>query len=983
MPDLRNFRIRMSAITLMVMISCFHGMAQDPVFSRLTEEEGLPSDYVYDILVADNGIMWFATDNGVCQYNGREFTSYNVTEGLAANVILKLYQDMTGRIWFLSNNGLLSYFEDGNVRAYEFNGVISRYLRDSFFHKMYVDSSGTIKLSPRRGGIYTIDPQGRLRIDRDVSPIEADSCYLYFEDFGGDHFMTMVSKAPASCTPGRKLCTTGAGYYIHQSFDHLRFHRNFARAGKNAWVVSFGKHCYHIKNDMIVSEREFDEEVLSLMADDQRRLWVSKKYGRGVYVFEGNWLKNNARHLLDGYTITSMAQDREGNFWMGTEGHGVFYSSCIDFNMFTLPGDDRRLNVMDIAITGNRIWFSSQDKALYTGKLGNGLAGDLRKVKIEGVYDRIRSIAVDEDGYLWLSSTEHIRYDPAGFPRPPDTVITTTIVQKGLGDTILLASKVWGLCIYKDGQLRSFTKTDSTRRVYAIWHDRDKSIWLGTLYGLYRYSGGVEHYFGNSSPLLGERIGAVCRLGELMVVGTSAYGVLFLHGDSVLDHLAMDEGLIGNSVRAMFAQNDTVLWIGTRDGLNRIKFDHTYTRYELEGYGVSDGLPSREINSIGMHDGYIWLGTGNGLISFDPLKLKPHLAPPMIRIEGVQINGRDTTLSDHYVLAHDQNNIRVNFMGISYRAREGVRYRYMLSNYHDHMVQTNNPWANLLNLPPGDYTLYVNAGSVHGIWNENPVMIRFTIRKHYTQTVGFMILLIFLFAVSFAGIFLFFRRQRMIKERNTLELAKTEQRMFRLQMNPHFVFNALLAIQGYMYNNQPHEAGRYLTSFAKLIRHTLYGSTEDFIHLDKEIEALEYYLDLQRMRFNRMFEYSIEISDEIIPESTLIPPLLIQPFLENAIEHGLQHKGEGGKLRLIISGAGTIIKVVVEDNGIGRKKSQEMNKNRDKLHKSMGQDIVSKRIESLNMIMTQKIQLEISDMLDDSGNAAGTRVVLLLPFRHR
>ncbi len=162
----------------MVMLSFGSMVAQDPVFSRLTEEEGLPSDYVYDVLLADDGIMWFATDNGVCQYNGRSFLSYDMSDGLPANVILKLYQDRNGRIWFLSNTGLLSYFENGNVRAYEYNDTISKYIRDSFFHKIYVDSAGVMKLSPRRGGVAYIDREGRFRMDHDTYPLAEDSCCI-------------------------------------------------------------------------------------------------------------------------------------------------------------------------------------------------------------------------------------------------------------------------------------------------------------------------------------------------------------------------------------------------------------------------------------------------------------------------------------------------------------------------------------------------------------------------------------------------------------------------------------------------------------------------------------------------------------------------------------------------------------------------------------------------------------------------------------
>lgn len=245
-----------------------------------------------------------------------------------------------------------------------------------------------------------------------------------------------------------------------------------------------------------------------------------------------------------------------------------------------------------------------------------------------------------------------------------------------------------------------------------------------------------------------------------------------------------------------------------------------------------------------------------------------------------------------------------------------------------------------------------------------------------------MILLIILSSGTLVLIWAFFQRQKKIKENARYELVKMEQKLFRLQMNPHFVFNALLAIQGFMYMNKPREAGRYLTAFAKLIRHTLYGSSEEFITLDKEIEALQYYLELQRLRFSEKFDFVIHVDDELIPESTEIPPLMIQPFLENAIEHGLQHKKKQGKLKLDISIKDDCLMVEVEDNGIGREKAMKMQKKKGKLHKSMGLEIISKRMESMNKITLRKIQLEIIDLHGSDGAATGTRVRIYIPYKN-
>ena len=953
---------------------------QDPKFSKFTEEEGLPGNDVYDVLVADDGLLWFATDNGVCRYNGIEFINFNVASGLPTNSTLKLYKDAFGRIWFLAYNGMLSYYDQGEFVIYPYNDTIVKYFRDNYFNKIFVDSAGGLLMSPRQGGYAYIDKEGNINAHPAMRPNNRDSCYLLFEDKGNDYFLTILSRMLGSYYKEGHLFYNDSTYYIKVAFTHREFQRHFIETGKNAYLVSYRNNIYYIKDHKLIAQRSFNDEILSVFVDDKDKLWVSVKYDNGVYMFEDHLFRGSGVHFLDGYTITSITQDKEGDYWLGTEGHGVFFSPSFDFSHFTLPGDERALNVMALAISGNRLWFTSRDKHLYSGSLSQGKLIKIRQVDIGEPYDWVRHICIDSDGYLWLPSTKYLRYDPAGFPHPPDTILNSNFLCSGPDETIIVASTKLG--IYKHGELQKFIMPDTSRRIYSVYQEEDQDIWIGTLYGLYVYKNDRSYFKGSLSPILRERISSITKLKEMMVIGTSAHGLVFLYNDSVTDHLTEENGLIGNTIKSLYAQNDTILWVGTKDGLNRIVFTPGYDDYNIESYGQSDGLPSNEINSIRMHDGFIWLATGTGLVSFDPANLKPHLVPPLIQISSIQINGRDTCILDYYSLAHDQNDIRINFSGISYRLGENLRYRYMLSNYNDEIIQTKNKWANFPNLPPGDYTFFVNVGNVHGIWNDSPKNIQFRINKHFTQTIWFMILLIILSSGTLVLIWAFFQKQKKIKENARYELVKMEQKLFRLQMNPHFVFNALLAIQGFMYMNKPREAGRYLTAFAKLIRHTLYGSSEEYITLDKEIEALQYYLELQRLRFSEKFDFIIHVDDELIPESTEIPPLMIQPFLENAIEHGLQHKKKQGKLKLDISIKDDCLMVEVEDNGIGREKAMKMQKKKGKLHKSMGLEIINKRMESMNKITLRKIQLEIIDLHGSDGASTGTLVIIYIPYKN-
>ena len=951
---------------------------QDPSFNRFSVEEGLPSNDVYDVLVSSDGLLWFATDNGVSRYDGNEFVNFNIEDGLPTASVLKFYEDLFGRIWFMAYNGMLSYLENGEITPYKYNDSIVKYFADNYFGKIQVDSLGTLLLSPRSGGKGVIDADGNVYTRSALIPnVSVDSCFLFFEDKGDDYFITIQTLIPDECMQEEGLFYCGDSYYVKQRFTQREFQRNYLKTGQNEYIVSYRNLVYVIRNHKIVKRHKFEEEVLSIYEDHKGKLWISVKYDHGIYIFENSTLLGKPDHFLEGITVTNMVQDREDDYWLSTEGHGVLFAPGFDFSLYTIPGDDGNLNVMALAVSGNRLWFTTREKEIYSGKVSQGKIDNIRKLEIEEPFNWIQQVLVDKDGYLWLSSTQHLRYDPAGFPVPLETTENHSFLNISAGDTVISATSK--LAIYYDGKLINVINPDIERRIYSAYQLKG-DIWLGTLYGLYAYRDDQFLSMAEISSVLSERISCISKIDDILVIGTAAHGLAFIRGDSLVYTISEEDGLIDNAIKSIFAQNDTILWVGTKNGLNKITLHKKGSRYSTESYGQGDGIPSKEINAITMHEEHIWLATSNGLVSFDPYVLEPHNIPPIIQINNVQINGRDTILLDEYVLDYDQNDLRIDFSGISFRREGDLKYRYMMSTYIDERIETKNNWVNFPNMLPGEYSFNVNVGNNHGIWNESPRTIRFIIKKHYTQTAWFMVLLVVLSSIVLFGITMFLQKQRKIKEQARRKLAEVEQKMFRLQMNPHFVFNALLAIQGFMYQKNTHEAGRYLTSFAKLIRHTLYGSTEETIPLDKEIEAMQYYLELQRLRFNDNFEFNIEIGEDIISETIKLPPLLIQPFLENAIEHGLQHKKENGNLRLSFKQGHHFLIIEIKDDGVGREKAIEIQKKRGKLHKSMGMEIVRQRIDSLNKITGKNISLEIVDLKDKKQKGAGTLVKIFIPL---
>lgn len=199
-------------------------------------------------------------------------------------------------------------------------------------------------------------------------------------------------------------------------------------------------------------------------------------------------------------------------------------------------------------------------------------------------------------------------------------------------------------------------------------------------------------------------------------------------------------------------------------------------------------------------------------------------------------------------------------------------------------------------------------------------------------------------------------------------------------MNPHFIFNSLNSIQYFVLKNEPKEAYNYLTKFSSLMRMILQNSRVKYISLQEEYDWLYTYLDLEKLRMENELDYKIEIEDSLDPDHLYVPSMLVQPYVENAIIHGLLPKTSKRALRIEFSKHRGQLRCTIEDNGIGRKMSAELNENRTKKHKSQGIKVTSERLEVLTRDLTESPEFFILDLHDDEGNAIGTRVTIFLPI---
>jgi LytS/YehU family sensor histidine kinase len=223
------------------------------------------------------------------------------------------------------------------------------------------------------------------------------------------------------------------------------------------------------------------------------------------------------------------------------------------------------------------------------------------------------------------------------------------------------------------------------------------------------------------------------------------------------------------------------------------------------------------------------------------------------------------------------------------------------------------------------------------------------------------------------------RREQEWKSGLERQLLVLESKALRSQMNPHFIFNVMNSIQDFILKNDMKSAQKYLTKFARLVRMILDNSVQSEVLLDEELKANRLYIELEQQRFNRKFDFDFEIEEGLEDSGIRIPSMLIQPFLENAVKHGISHLEGQGYLRLSVKKNEADLLIEIQDNGVGRKAAAEWNAMHQKDHHSMGSMLTEKRVEILNATLHAGIRLEVEDLMSQDGRPAGTLVRMVFP----
>lgn len=427
-------------------------------------------------------------------------------------------------------------------------------------------------------------------------------------------------------------------------------------------------------------------------------------------------------------------------------------------------------------------------------------------------------------------------------------------------------------------------------------------------------------------------------------------------------------------VKKVMVYNNTLL-ANTAIGFFQFDLNGKLLRPISSTYGFSS---NRVIDFI-FHHGKLWVSHSGGVQQIDPEYRSPNRNVPVLRIDKVLVNDREVNRSGNSVFSTDQRKFQFFFSSSTLRNRETIEFHYRLLGAEKHWNITDHSSRQVTYnaLAPGKYTFQIRIKN-QGSFSETR-SLTFTIASPVYVRWWFITLAALLIA---GAIFFSYRWQLAIQRRKAEhinELNASKLTAIQSQMNPHFIFNSLNSIQDLILKGDVEHSYSYITTFSNLVRRTLNYSEKDFIDFDQELKLLELYLSLEKLRFKKDFDYSINTDD--VEDDVMIPPLLIQPFVENALVHGLLHR-EGEKRLRISFRMEDVLLCIIEDNGIGRDAAGKIRQRQRSDHESFSGKAIHRRFEILSNAFGGTFGYEYEDLFEGD-IATGTRVIIRIPVKQQ
>ena len=968
----------------------------------------LSSPTIRTMFIDTEGNLWVGTEVGLNKYSSRtkQFTQFKSNpkniNSLSNESINCITEDDKGNLWIGTNDGLNCMNKrTGNVKRFQLNPINANSLSNNAVKNIVYDKRGILFIATDKG--------------LNEYNIKEDVFYHYYHDVSDKN---SISSDYVNCV------------FIDNSKNI------WVGTDKGLNLFDERHHKFRIfKNDLKNPNSLSNDDVRSIIRDKNGMYWIGT-YGGGVnYMnstdFKFNSIRNNPYDVntISNDYINCVYEDRSGILWAGTSWKGVnridnksnlfnhYFASesnesntTINNNIVWAIVNDKEDNIWIGTNYGVNILNKKTDEFSYITHnerdKASLISNKVRAIQLDKLRKNIVWLGTDDDGLdkydITTQKCKHFRYDPNSNSISSNKI--SSLFQDDRGEIwigtqdglSILNPETEKFAIYKHNDKDSYSI--SCNLIYPIYQDRKGVMWIGTYNGLNRYDKKLKrfyNYFSNPQKqfkLNSQKIFSVYQDKKgIYWVGTMGGGLNKLN--PVTDeakYYTENEGLPSNVVYCTIEDNKGNFWMSTNFGLSRFNpSDESFINFD-----VRDGIQSHEFNFPAFckdNAGELYFGGMNGFNRFAPEKIKVNKNIPSLVITSFKVFNtevpKSTNDGDTIYLNYDDNFFSFEFASLDYVNSSKNKYSYYLENYDKKWITAiqGRRFAEYTDVEPGEYIFRLKGSNNDGVWNTNGISIHIIIHPPWYKTILFKIAFL-LFLIASIWLFIYFRvrnlRRKHKIEKEVLSIQKQlfelEQKSLRLQMNPHFIFNSLNSIQSFILENDIDKALFYLSKFSQLMRLILSNSQKSYVSVKDDLKALQYYIDIEKLRFDNKFDYEIIIDEEIDEDFFGIPPLVIQPYVENSIIHGLNNKKSKGFLTIELKMLEENILCIVQDNGIGREAADKIRENSGILHKSKGMNITKERLEILSN--TKKYSVNIIDLKDEKGNPTGTRIEFMIAF---
>lgn len=929
-----------------------------------TTKEGLSSNSVYRTAIDRKGFLWIATENGLARFDGRRFETYTTSKGLTDNEIIDLFIDSSGIIWAIPFRKSPCYYNPQKDRfENETTDPELGKIDLANTHKVHVLAYGGIAFSNNYRHLY-IYKNGKTQVYKD--------------------FMAMKTGVI------QKIVEYSPGQYLFFGEDTIRYFSN----GKITRNIPFGKKLIaaeYVNGKMYLVQ---EKSIITLRVDKKGNFFNE---GEKLYPFELRIFCNTGKgfaltslsgntYLVDtvsldikgiAYTqvqVRNVVEDKEGNTWLSTMENGLIKIQQKRISSFTdVPAIQQNFNAL--VKTKNIIAGTNNGEVFVYDGLYN-----IRRIPLtddRNIDAWVRRIVKTGKGIYVSTQTGSYLLDADGENIKENF---TDAKNKSSKTAVLLNDSILGMGTHAQAwkyNLNTGKFVDSiSKRITSLVADMRGKVYIGSNDGLYRWDKDSLFAFGKTKNTFTYRVNTMtCSPDNIVWVGLGSDSLLAMKEDKLIASLALGGAIPGNICKSLFCNRAGELWLGTNKGLNRIHYNYANNEFNYSNtyFGTADGLIGEQVNDITFNNDTIYIATSGG-ISYLPANLSLPVADIATFITRISINGQDEELKENYTVPFGKNDVSIEFSGVDLTGFVPL-FQYSINN--SDWKQTDK--IELKKLAPGSYHVKIRAIKRDGTASAQQASVNIKIKTPFWRNPVFWTIFVLL---SFSAIIYFIQKRNKQRQKTAVtkvltekKIAELEMQALKAQINPHFVFNCLNSIKGFIYDKNYGQADIYLDKFSELLRSTMDNADASIISLEEEIKYLDTYLQLEKLRFGDKFDYTIEANENVDTKNTFVPAMLLQPYVENAIRHGVRYlENQKGVISITARKENGFLIGEIDDNGIGRTKAAELKSSMHIEYQSRGMQLSRRRAELYN------IGQQIVDKKDSNGIATGTTIIISIPL---